>query len=170
MAIPFSSALYYPSIDIKNERWLRSAALFWDSIRTIVPDSYRDPYAGAFARALNDEGVLEPVRVSSDMEEIDSLTDTVLDFLTDPASADVMFETEDHETISREWNNEFAYIHSLKLPYMIRDHLESTLNDKGWHKVRRGLANFYMTLLASRLAERLGLSLVTESSRADQLA
>ena len=34
----FSRALYYPTIDIKNGRWLKSAALFWDSIETIVPE------------------------------------------------------------------------------------------------------------------------------------
>lgn len=176
MSIAFSSALYYPYIDIKNERWLRSAALFWDSIRTIVPESYREPYSSDFARQLNDEGVLDPVRVSSDMEEIEALTDTVLDFLTDPASAGIMFSTEKHPTrrihpekMSHELR-ELADIHPEKLPYMIRSHLDRTLNDQGWYQVAPGFANFYMTLLASRLAERLGLGLVTESSTADQLA
>jgi len=28
MPVPFSSALYYPYIDIRNENWLRIAALF----------------------------------------------------------------------------------------------------------------------------------------------
>lgn len=176
MPIASSSALYYPYIDIKNERWLRSATLFWDSIRTIVPISHREPYSSAFARELNDEGVLDPVRVQSDMEEIEGLTDTVLDYLTDPASAGVMFATDEHPTRRihpekmshqlREW----ADIHPEKLPYMIRDHLDRALNDDGWYHVAPGFANFYMTLLASRLSERLGLGLVTESTSADQLA
>lgn len=172
----FSSALYYPYIDIKNERWLRSAALCWDSIRTIVPDSYRDPYSNDFARALCDEGVLEPVRVSSDMEEIEQLTEKVLDFLTDPASAGIMFDTDQNPTrrihsekISFELR-ELAHIHPEKLPYMIRSELERSLHNDGWFHVAPGFANFYMTLLASQLAERLGLGLITESSAADQLA
>lgn len=176
MPIPFSSALYYPYIDVKNERWLRSAVLFWDSIRTIVPESYRHPYSNAFARELYDDGILEPVRVSSDMEEIESLTDTVLDFLTDPASANVLFSTENNhsrkihpEKMSHELRN-LIDIHPEKLPYEIRSLLDRTLSNDGWYEVNNGFANFYMTLLASRLADRLGLGLVTESSTADQLA
>jgi len=176
MSVPFSSALYYPYIDIKNDHWLRNAALFWDTIRTIVPESYREPYSSAFARELSDEGVLVPVRVSSDMEEIESLTDTVLDFLTDPASAGVMFDTERNPTqilhpekMSLELR-ELADIHPEKLPYFIRSHLDRALNNEGWYQVAPGFANFYMTLLASRLADRLGLGLITESSTADQLA
>jgi hypothetical protein len=48
--------------------------------------------------------------------------------------------------------------------------LEGALSDQGWYHVSPGFANFYMTLLASQLASRLGLGLVTESSTADQLA
>lgn len=70
MARPFSSALYYPFIDIKDQCWLRSAVLCWVKIRTIVPEGYRDPYASDLARHLSDEGVLVPVRVSSNMDEI----------------------------------------------------------------------------------------------------
>lgn len=176
MPTAFSSALYYPYIDIRNERWLRSAALFWDSIRTIVPVSHRDPYSNEFARALYDEGVLNPVRVSSDMDEVEELTDKVLEYLTDPASAGVMFDTDRHparrihpEKMSYELL-ELAHLHPDKLPYMIRSNIERGLNDDGWLHVAPGFANFYMTLLASQLAERLGLGLVTESSAADQLA
>lgn len=176
MAVAFSSALYYPYIDIKDERWLRSAALFWDSIRTIVPISHRDPYSNDFARTLCDEGVLEPVRVSSDMDEVEELTDKVLDFLTDPASTGIMFDADKHPTRRVHPDKmsyklrELAHIHPEKLPYMIRSELERGLNDDGWLHVAPGFANFYMTLLASQLAQRLGLGLVTESSSADQLA
>jgi len=176
MPIPFSSALYYPYIDVKNDRWLRSAVLFWDSIRTIVPESYRDPYSSVVARELNDEGILEPVRVSSDMEEIESLTDTVLDFLTDPASACVMFSTESHPSKRihpKKMSFELRHlmdIHPEKLPYEIRSQLDRAFNEEGWYRVDPGFANFYMTLLASQLANRVGLGLITESSTADQLA
>jgi hypothetical protein len=110
------------------------------------------------------------------MEEVDSLTETVMDFLTDPASAAVIFETDLHRTVhlhqdklSRQLN-QLVDIHPDKLPYEIREQIGRALNDRGWYEVAPGFANFYMTLLATKLAERLGLGLVTASSSADQLA
>lgn len=35
----FLNALYYPSIDITNINWLKTAVLFWDSVSIIVPES-----------------------------------------------------------------------------------------------------------------------------------
>ena len=176
MPVTFSSALYYPYIDIRNERWLRRAALFWHSIRTIVPVSHRDPYSSEFARDLNDQGFLAPIRVQSDMEEIKDITDVVMDYITDPASAGVIFATDKSPTrrihpekMCREFR-EWANIHPEKLPHIINSHFERALDGDGWYRVSPGFANFYMTLLASRLSERLGLGLVTESSSADQLA
>ena len=32
----FTRALYYPTIDITNDEWLKTAVLFWDEINTIV--------------------------------------------------------------------------------------------------------------------------------------
>jgi hypothetical protein len=37
-------ALYYPHIDIRDPKWLRSAVLFWDEIQSIVPPSISEPY------------------------------------------------------------------------------------------------------------------------------
>lgn len=176
MTIAFTSALYYPYIDIRDERWLRSAALFWDSIRTIVPASHRNPYSSDFARSLCDEGVLVPIRVSSEMDEIEALTDKALEFLTDPVSANVILEPDKHlqrrihpEKNSYELRN-LIHLHPEKLPYIIRSELERGPDNNNWIHVGPGFANFYMTLLATQLAERLGLGLVTESSSADQLA
>ena len=45
----FSNALYYPTIDITNSSWLKTAVLFWDSIFTIVPESFRNPYQNSDA-------------------------------------------------------------------------------------------------------------------------
>ncbi|HGH8121158.1 TPA: hypothetical protein ACJOGX_001316 [Enterobacter kobei] len=176
MAIAFTSALYYPYIDVKNEQWLRNAVLFWDSIRTIVPISHRDPYSNDFARTLSDEGVLQPIRVSSDMEEIEALTEKVFTFLTDPASAGLIYNVDaaPHTRIHNEKipNEIFrlAQIHPEKFPYSVIEMLQRGLDDDGWLHVEPTFAKFYMTLLATQLSDRLGLGLVTESSAADQLA
>ncbi len=175
MSIPFTSALYYPYIDITNEQWLRNAVLFWDSIRTIVPESMGTPYSNAFARELYNEGVLEPVLVSPEAEEIDSLTEDALDFLTDPASAEVIFSTDGqlpqpiHPDKLSDELRELIDIHADKLPYTIERHLRHSMSGE-WRLVSPGFARFYMTLLATRIADRLRLGLITESGIADQLA
>ena len=174
MPIAPSSALYYPYIEVKSERWLRSAVLFWDEIRTIVPESIRDPYSSNTARALSDAGVLVPVKVASRMEEVEGLTDSVLDYLTDPSAAPLLLGQSSRARIHPEklspFLNDLVRIHPEKLPYMMEDYLRSSLQDDGFYSVPRGFADFYMTLLASKLAGRLGLGLVTESAAADQFA
>lgn len=53
----FNIALYYPTIDIQDEGWLKTALLFWDGIRTIVPESLVDmAYENNTTRFLKSEG------------------------------------------------------------------------------------------------------------------
>lgn len=33
----YTKALYYPTIDIEDSEWMKTAILFWDEINTIVP-------------------------------------------------------------------------------------------------------------------------------------
>lgn len=50
----FSKALYYPTIDIPEEGWLKSAILYWDEIQTIVPSSFQNPYSNRTTQSLAD--------------------------------------------------------------------------------------------------------------------
>ena len=169
-----SSVIYYPTIDIKNENWLRTAVLFWDSIRTIVPEGISRPYYSRFANELHNEGALDPIVVESNMDEVNAITDDILDYLTDPASAPVLFGQSNASLGPDKMPQDIAEIvniHPEKLPYLIRSHFEAclkrSLND--FFPVDHGFASFYMTLLAKQLAERLGLGLVTDSRQADKL-
>lgn len=176
MPPPPSSVLYYPTIDIRNENWLRTASLFWESIRTIVPDGFANPYSMRFAQELHDEGILDPIAVNSDMEEIEALSDDVLDYLTDPASAGLLFGSGGqggtllHPKKLPRKLREISEIHPAKLPYLIREHLNDALSDRGFAQVDSGFAAFYMTILAKQLAGRLGIGLVTDSGAADQFS
>ena len=77
----FTKALYYPTIDILNEEWLKNAVLFWDEINTIVPDSIDNPYKNNSSQYLFDEGILKPFKVNPDQNIIKSLTDETLKYL-----------------------------------------------------------------------------------------
>ena len=176
MPLAPTSALYYPDIDITDVSWLKSAALFWENIRTIVPEGFARPYSDPFAQELHDEGILLPLSVAYEMSEIEELSDNVLDYLTDPASIGVLFgNPESRPTLLHPKKlprqiRELAEVHPMKLPYIIREQLQDCLSDRGFMQVDSGFAAFYMTLLARQLSGRLGLGLVTGSSEADQFA
>ncbi|GHH50488.1 hypothetical protein [Lentzea cavernae] len=60
-----SIAFYYPNIHVRDDTWLKYAAMYWPKITRLVPDGYRtadSPTAVEFVRA----GVLTQLpRVSS---------------------------------------------------------------------------------------------------------
>jgi len=59
----FSEALFYPTIDISDEEWLKNAYLFWNGIYTIVPESIAgNAYRNNTSSFLEDEGFLKPIR------------------------------------------------------------------------------------------------------------
>jgi len=166
-----SSGLYYPSIDVPNEAWLRSSCLFWDSISTIVPDSVSSPYTSQFAQELRDEGFLRPLRVNSDMDEVEDLSEKLIDYITNPATSEFLYSDNNTNVLfpnpsTRQWVD----LHPEKLPYFIREEIEKISTNRDWYKVNQGFASYYMTLLASSLSERMGLSLLTDSKKADSLS
>jgi len=67
------SALYYPHIDITDPKWLRSAVLFWDEIKTIAPRAIKNPYRGEDTKILWQEGFLEPLRCDLHPELLNTL-------------------------------------------------------------------------------------------------
>ncbi len=93
----FTKALYYPSIDVPNEGWLKNALLYWDKIQTIVPRSFQQPYSTRTARELQDEGLLLPLYVSPDMREVEELKDEVFRYLESPEGREVLASTQHAE-------------------------------------------------------------------------
>jgi hypothetical protein len=175
MPIAPSSVLYYPTIDVPDGAWLRSAVLFWDTVRTIVPEGYHQPYRSRFALDLQDEGVLRPISVNPDIPEVRSLSEDVLDYITDPAAAEVIFAGADsgsrvHADKLPRIIHEFMDLHSRKMPRSLSELTGMFPEEPGFVSVERGFAAFYMTLLAKALSEARGIGLVTGFGEADGLA
>lgn len=163
----FTRALYYPSIDIHNERWLKTAILYWDEINTIVPSSIRNPYNTHTTKFLEDEGILKPLYVGSDMELIRNLADDALNYLRTNEAYRVLTEhkifCEEHsQNMGREWHR-LNRIHPGKMSYELGRELVKYLNEDGWMHVGEGFANFYMTLLANRICEKEGIAPLTDN-------
>ncbi|PUB78034.1 MAG: hypothetical protein DBO99_07995 [gamma proteobacterium symbiont of Ctena orbiculata] len=174
-----NQALFYPWIEIRDDQWLKTSLLYWDEFRTIVPESISKPYKTDSTIALSSEGLLQPIRVRSDMVEIEDLADSVLTYLSTNEGARIVASNGYRGSIIHEEKlpyqfEKFADIHPEKLPSRVRDELRQLFRDSNrdgsWLTVDTGFADYYMTLLASKLSERTGASLVTDNSMANDLA
>lgn len=189
----FENALYYPTIDIGNDAWLKTAALFWDRIETIVPESEDRPYQKRNTRMLQDEGILFAHRINPFCEEVRGIEEDVLKFVNTPEGkksftrpwgysrangrhgedfhADAMRQTyrEHQEKRLRERYKDF-YIHVEKLPMILRERLDIEEDEDGYVWASRGFLSFYMTLLANRISQNNRLSLLTDRVNQNNLS
>jgi hypothetical protein len=175
-----AQALFYPWIDIRDEAWLRTALLYWDSVRTIVPESIDAPYSTETGSALQSAGFLIPLRVHTGMEEIEDLTDDVMAYLSTAEGAELLiadsggYGHDIHVEKLPYSLRRLTEMHPEKLPseirYMFERMTSPSRKASDWIRVDDSFANFYMTLLASRLAERIGAGLLTSLPAADRLA
>jgi hypothetical protein len=169
----FTKSLYYPWIDIPDEAWLKTAGLYWDKIQTIVPSSIENPYQSVTARAMQDASILSPLHVTPELEDIEELAPVVLDYLNSDEGMQLLSGADGEITrlhpeklpgslgrLSRMHPGKLAY----EIEYMLRDMGLSATGDDGFLRVDSRFAEFYMTLLASRLSDSVGAGLVTSSA------
>lgn len=170
----FSTALYYPCTEAPADKWLKNAILYWDKIKTIVPRGDEKPYETETALTLYDNGLLEPLFVDSDMPEIVELSDQVLNYLDSPAAKSLLKP-----------KNRFVKVRSSKARFSRRaapsnnDKLHSQVKQlvrkppsslDGWLEFDERFADFYLTLLATRLSDNRGFGLLADQKQFDQLA
>jgi len=172
----FTKALYYPEIDIEDEPWLKNAMLYWEEIQTIVPSSIRQPYKTNTAREFHEEGLLTPYYVQSDMREIEELTNVVVEYLQSSEGMEFFLSKEilrDDviylDKLPREIRV-FVKMYPEKLPSHIR-HLTKRMFKRQAEKivVDSRFADFYMTLLATNLSEKIGAGLLTKKPENNRL-
>lgn len=176
----FSTALYYPWIDIRDDSWLKTALLYWDTVQTIVPESMAQPYSSSVACALQEKGFLLPLRVNSDMDEIQDLAEAAVAYLETTKGGELQALLTERRGPRRLLEKErlkkrgLTGLYPEKLAWQIRHMLPqygAILGREGEPmKVDTAFVTYYMTLLATRLSERIGAALLTPLSAAEQLA
>ncbi|MDR3093163.1 MAG: hypothetical protein LBU62_00785 [Bacteroidales bacterium] len=173
----FSNALYYPSIDIQNANWLKTAVLFWDSISTIVPESIREPYQGYDTQYLADIGFLHPIVVNPENRSVMAIEDDILE---------LMFSPEFYQAICTPRQNGYSRIYESKMSYGVKENLKKILgnriyadklswelreqlhefghrfNAEGVYHLDSEFAYMYMVALANKLCEDHSLGMVTD--------
>ena len=171
----FTKALFYPTIDIRNEDWLKNAVLFWDEINTIVPSSVVNPYQENTTAYLSDEGILKPLSVNPDSDFIEELTSDTLNYLNTTEGFQLLAHgqgsnSEIHrDKLPRDVSRLFD-IHPEKLPDEIQRQLRRTMTNEGWFRVDTNFAMFYMTLLANKICEQKSIALLTDNSLTSNLS
>ncbi len=137
------------------------------------------PYSTATAAALCDEGFLIPLRVEPNMHEVEEVADDVLAHLDTPEGQRLLVPTPDSpksriysQKVSKRLMQRY-FLHREKLS----DEIERILRkgsqkreNSEWIEVDANFGNYYMTLLATRLAERIGSELVTPIPLAEKLS
>lgn len=167
----FANALYYPTIDIKNEQWIRSALLLWDHIETIVPEGMELPYRRNITKMLHEAGFIQPREVNPWNYNVTQIGAKVKVFLAtregkrcfinpkyraDRGARHREFVNEDNEQMIREHYGE-CYLHASKLPYNIAEDLRQYVNDRGYIQTTSAFLSFYMTLLANNICRNEGV-------------
>ena len=179
----FEKALYYPTIDIYNEQWLKSAALFWDRIETIVPESEEQPYRRRSSLILQNNGILFAHKVNPFSDDVRGIEEDVIRFMDTPEGmksfvrlrnrSAVPIANRRHQYDDVEGGREYIehslhvrykdfYIHVQKLPMMLRERLDIRDDEDGYVWASKGFMSFYMTLLANRICQNNNLSLLTD--------
>lgn len=174
----FTTALYYPWINIRDEGWLKNALLYWENIRTIVPESIDDPYTTRTAKEAYEADLLQPLYVEPEMYVINELTDDVLKYLESPEGAEILItrDIRDYQLMHPDRLpseiRELVDIHPDKLPDKVKSKLRSRLSmeSQEWIAVDSRFASFYMTLLATRLSDTSGIGLLTDMAANSKLA
>lgn len=160
-------ALYYPTIDISDEAWLKNAYLFWDGIRTIVPQSLEEmAYRNYTTQFLEGEGYLQPILVKPSGPVVRNMVSKVKKYAKSKEGIACLNQEAFFNGGSNPYSDDRAafYLHSEKLPLVIQEMLEDKVGKDGWARVSDNFANFYMTLLANDIASRKSLALLTDYS------
>jgi len=165
----FENALYYPTIDIKDEAWLKSAVLLWDTISTIVPESEEEPYKNEWTRSLAQAEIVRPYKVNPNNVNFQGLGDEVRTYLNTPEGkrsfkprvgkigdyrnySELFREVQLSDVIWREYGD--FKISAEKFGYGLQDVIKDFVNDDGYVIASKAFMNFYMTSLANNICQQ----------------
>lgn len=148
------SALYYPSIEFADPKWLWASSLVWDRIYRIVPKDYSTQDSD------NVKKLCESGEIGIPIQPDDYAKDVSDQFLLKVQSG-----RWNAAALTMDANEEYERLHQDKVDVQLRRMIISqgstSARDK-WLHVPTAFASLYMTYLAKHVSEKNGLSLVTD--------
>lgn len=149
-------AIYYPYIDPTDAVLIKTTALYWDELQTIVPESVRSPYQSPIAKEANEAGFLKP-RIVHPRD--DSVIKTGDEFCADIEHKEVRQRVV--TGIRKLKRKRFSRIHFEKLAEeslfrvweAIREDIPLSTDTDGYVVFPEPLGHSYMSRLASVIAQ-----------------
>lgn len=161
--MPRDACLYFPHIEIRDQSWTRSYLLFWDELRTIVPDAVENPYQIEELSFLYGEGILSAERLSSYQEQVGSASRLMIDNWSQIERS--LKISQKHIKIAKDYGD-YHLMHPEKMTAELirtfRRHLEKNAPGVGkvftyrdtsdWEVTDPKMATAYMAILANEIA------------------
>lgn len=153
----FNRALYYPWIEIQDISWLKTSALYWNQISTIVPESMGQPYLNYDSQLLVDEGILKPIRVNSRNTSEALIRNDVINYFD-------KYKSYYSRLLSQQNNRRnTSTIYWEKIDSQLYELIQNNMRyNNDYVMADKYFGDFYMTLLANRISKSKGLSLITD--------
>lgn len=151
-------ALYYPTIEFRNEQWLCSASLVWDKIYRIVPSGYKTNDSNLVKTLMNDGDI--GISIFPDKYIKDTAKEFVTKIQSKDWSAAAFIDVQD---------SEYASLHKDKVDVELREliianGIGSSFGE--WLSIPTSFETLYMTYLAKKVSEKNNLNIITDSTAA----
>lgn len=145
--------LYYPTIVIRNERWIRQSILYWDSIGSIVPCGMEDSLHESYdIEILQREGLF---RIYSPNEYVQKKDDLLASEFMRVAEDNFISNRSSNQQAKPPVEVDLSWIYDYKMSYVVANWLErKSLAERKDRKLYMDsdLAMVYMSLLAKHMA------------------
>jgi|GEM_PF-2073675 len=162
--MPRDACLYFPHIEVREPGWIRSYILFWDEVRTIVPDAVRKPYRLPELEVLHGEGLLVAENLKAYPTEVEAASQIMLNHW-DAIERSFQFSSA-HVRIAKDYDD-YHFMHpdkmTLGLVKKFRSHLKENIpdvgrnftyrNTSGWEITDPKMALAYMAILANEISQ-----------------
>ncbi len=145
--------LYYPWIDPPKEETLKTAMLYWDEMRTIVPESIEEPYQTQATKAASDLGFLRRRNINPEMPEVETAGAEFLgDFERKAIQADGL-NARDRANLHHEKLP--SWLHGGKVADLMKYEVfgDQQPSADGFYNVAEGFGLAYMSRLASTICD-----------------
>lgn len=153
--------LYYPTIKIPDENWVRQAILYWDEVGSIVPHHFfRSIRENEVQAELANLGLFRPFAPEEYVEKNKQLAIEYVGIINSGVFGE---ETRDVDAAVRRnsYIYEYKFMHEVK-HYLVRQGYAKQVDNKVFMDWRLGL--LYMALLAKYMANDDEEAITTQSS------